>query len=313
MLIQALSLARSGRVPEGLAILKQLAAQGEPEALFNLAEILWCGGPLPQDHARARTLYRLASEAGNVHAKLAYTNLLGSGIAGPRDWPVALQRLREEAKSSERRLRTLRLTERMDLDEVGDPGLAPAAERLSEAPFVSLHRAAFSAEECAYLLSIADSCYAPSLVGDGFGRQVRSDVRTSDTAHLHWLIEDPAIHALNRRLAAISGTSPEQGEPLQVLRYRPGQEYRPHIDWDSNENGRIMTALVYLNEDFTGGETHFVRTGLKAKGRLGDVLVFRSAAADGGLDPLSEHAGLPVDSGIKYIASRWIHAQRFAP
>ena len=47
------------------------------------------------------------------------------------------------------------------------------------------------------------------------------------------------------------------------------------------------------------------------RGRLGDVLVFVSADPQGGLDPLSEHAGLPVERGVKYLASRWIHARRY--
>ena len=48
---------------------------------------------------------------------------------------------------------------------------------------------------------------------------------------MHWLIEDPVIHALNRRLAAVSGTAWDQGEPLQILRYSPGQQYRNHFDF----------------------------------------------------------------------------------
>ena len=55
-----------------------------------------------------------------------------------------------------------------------------------------------------------------------------------------------------------------------------------------------------------------MKTGLTVKGKRGGVLVFRSQGADGGCDLLSEHAGLPVTSGVKYLASRWIHEQRYA-
>jgi prolyl 4-hydroxylase len=139
---------------------------------------------------------------------------------------------------------------------------------------------------------------------------IRTLLRTSDGSTLHWLVEDPATHALNRRLARFTGTDVNQGEPLHILRYRPGQEYRPHVDWLLDDNPRVLTALVYLNDEYTGGETAFVKTGLKVRGRKGDVLVFRSQGADGGLDPMSEHAGLPVTSGIKYLASRWIRARK---
>ena len=67
-----------------------------------------------------------------------------------------------------------------------------------------------------------------------------------------------------------------QGEPLQILRYQPGQEYRPHFDWLDVGNRRVMTALIYLNDDYEGGETAFTKTGLKVKGRTGDVIIFKS-------------------------------------
>ena len=176
---------------------------------------------------------------------------------------------------------------------------------------MTLFPGAFSAAECDYLIEAPKPAFQPSLVDDGTGRYIRDTIRTSDGTTFHWLIEDPAVHALNRRLAALSGTRPEQGESLYILRYAPGQQYHPHMDWDLLPNPRIMTALVYLNEDYQGGETLFVKTGLKVRGRKGDVLVFRSQAPDGGADLLSEHAGLPVTKGVKFLASRWIHESRY--
>jgi len=132
-------------------------------------------------------------------------------------------------------------------------------------------------------------------------------VRTSDGASFPWASEDLVISALNRRIAAASGTDVKCGEPLQVLRYRPGQEYRPHFDaLPSNENQRVLTMLVYLNSGYSGGETSFTRAGLTVAGRMGDALLFRNARPGGSPDLNAEHAGLPVSSGEKYLASRWI-------
>ena len=64
------------------------------------------------------------------------------------------------------------------------------------------------------------------VVDPASGRQLRDPVRVCDSVGFTWPLENPAIHALNRRLAAASGTASEQGEPLQVLRYRPGGEYQ---------------------------------------------------------------------------------------
>jgi prolyl 4-hydroxylase len=97
-----------------------------------------------------------------------------------------------------------------------------------------------------------------------------------------------------------------------LLRYSPGGEYRAHMDALSNEaNQRILTVLVYLSDDYRGGETSFPRAGLVFRGAPGEALVFRNALPDGRPDPATVHAGLPVEAGVKYLASRWIRAERF--
>ncbi|MGQ0660071.1 2OG-Fe(II) oxygenase [Sphingosinicella sp.] len=314
MLQQAISLSAAGRNPEAVLIISRLAAQDEPEALALLAEMKWRGGMVPQDPVQGRELYRRASEGGHQAAAHSYTNLLANGVAGHRDWPQAMDRLRVEARKDQRRRQMLAILERMRMDDDGDPACVPDVEPLSESPHVRLFERLFTATECDYLKQVAQPGYQPSTVFDANRRLVRDPIRTSDSSTIHWLMEDPVVHALNRRLAAVTGTMADQGEAMQILRYRPGQQYRSHFDFaQSSDNQRCQTALVYLNHDYRGGETCFVRTGLKVKGRKGDALVFRSALSDRSLDPMSEHAGLPVTSGTKVIASRWIRERRWQP
>jgi prolyl 4-hydroxylase len=313
LLDQAVAMARAGRKAECLALTERAAAEGDAEGLLWLAEVYWNGGPRPQDHARARELFRRAAEAGHPLAHAGYTNLLASGAAGPRDWSAALRRLNQEAVENPKRAQARALVEQMELTENGDPRAVPAGEMLSSTPQVTLFTAALTPAECAYLLECPDREFRQARVGDGKGGERLNPVRTSEEAPIHPLIEDPAVHAINRRLAVLSATQAEQGEPLQLLRYRPGQEYRPHMDWVEGGNRRVQTALIYLNEDYSGGETLFVKTGLKVKGRTGDVLVFRNHGPDNRAEPLSEHAGLPVRDGVKFIASRWICERRYLP
>jgi len=311
VLAHAIAIAQAGREAEAIRIIEGLAALGEKEAIFTLADLNWRGSSeVPQNFARARMLFGRASDAGHPVALRAYTNLLASGIAGPADWPAAMRRLREEARYDTRRAHMLSLIEAMNLDEKGDPKSTAPGRRLSDTPRVTLFEGAFSAAECDFLMLVAEPTYEASLVKDDRGRHVRDKVRTSDGSTIHWLIEDPATHAINRRLAALSETRVEQGEALQILRYRPGQQYHPHVDWLGDKNKRILTALIYLNDGYQGGETEFVKTGLRVKGRKGDALVFSSIGDNGEFEPLSEHAGLPVTSGQKYLASRWIRAGR---
>ncbi|WP_444854141.1 2OG-Fe(II) oxygenase [Sphingosinicella sp.] len=311
--MQAFQLLGAGRAPEAILIVNRLAAQGDANAQLTLAEMTW-GGMVKQDPVAARVLFEKSAQGGNAIAATRVTNLLASGIAGARDWGAALDRLGEEARRDPARKAALELIVKMRLDDAGDPVTLPAPERLSDAPDVIMSRQLFTAAECDYLARLAAPGFTPSVVNDAAGKAVRDPIRTSDGSTLHWLIEDPAVHALNRRLAAAAGTDAGQGEAMQILRYRPGEQYRPHFDFvRASDNQRMMTALVYLNEDYEGGETSFVKTGLKVKGLKGDALIFRSATADREIDPLSEHAGLPVTRGVKLLASRWIREKRWVP
>lgn len=311
--MQALALVQAGRKPEALLVLNQLGAAGHGEALRILGELRW-GGQVDADPAAGRALFERAAEAGDSTAAIYVTNLLASGIAGLREWQRAVERLRGEAGRDPQRRAAFELLGRMKLDGTGDPLAVRPGERVSGNPDVVRHASLLSAAECAYVLDVAWPGYAPSTVYDSQRRLVRDPIRSSDGSTLHWLIEDPAIHALNRRIAAACATDAAQGEAAQVLRYKPGQEYRPHFDFvRAAPNQRILTALVWLNHDFKGGETAFPKAGLKLKGRKGDAIVFRNALPDGGIDPLTEHAGQPVTAGTKFLYSRWIRAARWQP
>ena len=255
------------------------------------------------DVAAARDLFARAAAAGSSKAAVIHCNLVASGV----DWEEGLRLLRGLAQSSPRCRRELELVEAMA------PGPIPAGELLSEAPRVTLFRGLFTAAECRYLIGAATPMLEPAVVIDAAtGRQRPDPVRISDGTGFTLPLENPAVHALNRRLARASGTDVSQGEPLQVLRYRPGGEYKPHFDAIPGfANQRILTMIVWLNEDYEGGETLFMKTGAKLRGRTGDALLFRNTLPDGTRDPAAAHAGLKVTGGEKLIASRWIRARPF--
>ena len=314
MLQQAVRLSVGGRNAEAMLIVSRLVAERHPQAMAMLAEMKWRGGMVPQDPIAARDLWRQAAALGHGQSGAITTNLMANGVAGPRDWPAALDRLRKEARRDPARKAALQLVERMALDGNGDPAKLAKAERLALRPDAWRVERLFTAAECDYLRQLVDKDYEPSFVNDASGRPVRDPIRTSDGATLHWMVEDPAVHALNRRLAAISGTEYEQGEATLILRYKGAQEYKPHFDFVRSEvNQRVKTVLVYLNHDYEGGETCFPAADLKVKGRKGDALIFTSALPDRSVDPLSKHAGLPVTRGTKYLCTKWIREKRWVP
>jgi prolyl 4-hydroxylase len=311
---QAIDLMNAGRVDEGVHMLRTVASSRDPQAMYLLARLTWSGNMVPQDPERGRLLFEYAAGLGHGPANVLATNLMASGIAGTRDWAAAVERLAVEARKVPERLAALELITAMNLDSNGDPSTVIEPVRLSDAPDARVFKGLMTPQECSYLIRAAEPLFQPSMIYDDSGREIRNPIRTSDGAGIYWLLEDPAIHALNRRIAKATGSSYDQGEPLQVLRYVPGQEYRPHFDFlEAVDNPRPWTALIYLNDDYEGGATRFVKTDLDVRGDTGDVLVFGNAGADGKRDPLSEHAGLPVTAGTKYLATRWIRERRIIP
>jgi prolyl 4-hydroxylase len=285
----------------------------DPRTLFDSAAAKLRGVGAARDLPGALELFRQAAGAGRVDAAVIYCNLLAAGVGGPRRWNEALRLLAALAEVNPRSRLELERVEAMALTVDGDPVEVPRGELLCEAPAITRFERLFCAEECAWLASAGAPMLEPAVVIDpATGRQRPDPVRVCDSVGFTWPLENPAIHALNRRLAAASGTSPGQGEPLQLLRYRPGGEYRPHFDSIPGfANQRAMTMLVWLNDDYEGGETHFPTPRLKLKGRAGDAILFRNTGPDGRRDPAAGHSGLPVSAGEKLIASRWIRERPF--
>ena len=308
---RAAALVEAGRTQEAVRLLESSAAANDPEALYTLAMCRVSGQLLPRDLQAAKQLFGRAAAAGDAESAQIHVAFVTHGAGGDADWAKGVEMLEDLAGSDETARRQLALIHKMALTDGGDPLSVPQAERLSQSPEVHCVRALFTQDECAFLIEAAVPRLQRALVTDrATGRLVQTQVRTADTAPFPLIAENPAVHALNRRMAAASGTTVEQGEPLQVLRYTPGQEYRAHFDaLAAGSNQRVLTMLVYLNEGYEGGETAFLQTGLKFKGRTGDALLFRNASADGQPDPMSQHAGLPVTRGTKMIASRWIRAR----
>ena len=137
------------------------------------------------------------------------------------------------------------------------------------------------------------------------------------------MLEDISLLLIQRRMASVVGTTPAYSEYLQLLRYRNGQEYRPHRDYlppsmitsiaDGGSGQRESTVIVYLNDVENGGETEFIELNKKIAPKTGRVLAFKNLHSDGSPDTRTLHAGLPVSSGSKWIATMWIHQGVFRP
>jgi hypothetical protein len=88
-------------------------------------------------------------------------------------------------------------------------------------------------------------------------------------------------------------------EPISLLRYQFGQKYDAHYDGGSSTN-RSVSPILYLNDDYEGGEIEFVNFNLKIKPKPGSLYLFPATYA-------YRHIAHPVTSGTKYAIVTWLH------
>jgi prolyl 4-hydroxylase len=207
-----------------------------------------------------------------------------------------------------------------------DAWLAPTAGReLHGAPRVFATEGLIAPEICAWLIRCSRPRLQPAQVFESSSGQVtRSELRTNMVARFG-LLDATLLHILiQAKIAAAAGVALDHLEAFSVLNYAVGEEAREHADYiDPAAAGaaaqiarlgqRVATALVYLNDDYTGGETAFPALDIAHRGKTGDALVFRGTDADSMPDPRSIHAGRAPLSGEKWVLSQFIRDRRMIP
>lgn len=88
-----------------------------------------------------------------------------------------------------------------------------------------------------------------------------------------------------------------------LLKYEKGQKFDTHVDaiyGNTHFQNRQLSCLLYLNDDYKGGETKFLRQNLQIKPPAGSVAVFPPFYTH-------PHSGEPVICGVKYVAVTWLY------
>jgi hypothetical protein len=88
-------------------------------------------------------------------------------------------------------------------------------------------------------------------------------------------------------------------EGFDLLKYQAGQEYKAHHDGDTGL-GRAYSPILYLNDDYSGGELEFVNFNITIKPKAGMLVIFPSSY------PYA-HIAHPVKTGTKYAIVTWLH------
>lgn len=189
-----------------------------------------------------------------------------------------------------------------------------------EHPRIVLFGNVLSAEECDAIMSAAQPQMARSRTVETRtgGEEINAD-RTSE-GMFFVRGQTPEVQRLEARLAQLLHWPLENGEGLQVLRYGPGAEYKPHHDYfDPAEPGtativrrggqRVGTVVIYLNDPEEGGGTSFPEARLRIQPRKGNAVFFSYAQPQA--HTLTLHGGDPVLRGEKWIATKWLREREF--
>jgi len=187
-------------------------------------------------------------------------------------------------------------------------------------PFVVVFGNFLSECECDHLIEIAQPRLKRSLTVDNeTGGEEINNSRTSNGAFLTG-VETQTYRRIEQRISDVLRWPLDKSEPIQVLRYSIGEQYKPHYDYfDPVYPGtstilkrggqRIATLLLYLQTPATGGGTMFPDIGLEVKPIRGTAVFFAYDTPHP--DTKTLHGSVPVFSGEKYIATKWFRTDKF--
>ncbi len=271
---------------------------------------------LPPAEARRHERCWLPGWSGQNQFKL----MLPTGTAAPRRLPWQRSSAKRRLSPRDEDQATCPVDVRRYTPRVAAPSLSISipphtphevrVQHVLASPRVRLLHDFITADEAEAILQLAQPLFHRSPV-----RSVATDRRTSSTATLigggNW-----AVGAVRARISAFSGYDDPMLEPLQVVRYHPGEKYEAHHDLFDlcdfpQKPRRHLTFLIYLNElpDGAGGDTTFPRLNLRIKPTKYTALVFNDVLDNGMDDERTEHAGTAPASGVKYAINCWIRAR----
>ena len=311
-----------------LAELRRRAEDGDAHALTMLGRRLLTGQgvtPAPRDGIAC---IERAAALGDGEATALLALFEAWGVLRARDVSSALDRLQRAAElgwtAAQHELRFLARSDGEDWASLRArvdvaAWTAPTKVRvLTESPGIRVSEGFATPAECAWLIELGRPGLRPALIyrKDAIGH-VASASRTNTESDYTIARADIVLNLVRARLAGTAGVESRYFEVAKLLHYEPGQRFEPHCDFQepttpaleqevARHGQRVATALLYLNDDYEGGETDFPRIGLQYRGARGDLLMFDNVRPSGALDYDTLHAGLPPTRGVKWLYSQWI-------
>lgn len=91
-----------------------------------------------------------------------------------------------------------------------------------------------------------------------------------------------------------------QKMPISISKYFLDAYMGPHTDSSPSPTTEHVSAVLYLNDNYSGGEINFPEQGVKIKPKAGSLVIFPSI-------PPFYHESLKILNGIKYMSPAFWH------
>lgn len=180
----------------------------------------------------------------------------------------------------------------------------------------------FTLNEMEYVIHCYKNKLNPAVVFGSSGGNTEIDKQIRDASGYFIPDYNFIVERFKNITSNITGIPVSHQEKPNFIKYKKGGFYKAHFDgFNDSENGkqkmipngqRMFTSILYLNDDFEGGETFFPKIEKTIKPSPGKIYIWRNASDDLKLDPKSLHGGHPVDSGVKYIIVIWTRSNSLA-
>ncbi len=330
-----------GQDSEAVEWIRKAIAGGEVNAKTLLAERFITRAPYNSEEGR-RLLFSAVAEHDPEATHVAAV-FYACGIHVQRDWNTSFEYLARAAELGFPRARdelTLLATGNTTRDREMEPApehwtklcqeidlaswlAVPPQNVVSRDPRIMIVENVVSESICDWLIERAKPNRAAATVFDqATGELHRSETRTNSAAGFNAFKMDMIFAMLRLRITALTGLSTGM-ESINILHYEPGQSYSPHFDFIAATHSdaslltqgrqRVVTFLLYLNDDYEGGETRFPRIPWQHKGQKGDAMFFWNVDMQGQPDPKTLHEGSAPTKGEKWVLSQWIQRDLRTP
>ncbi|MFK7958069.1 MAG: 2OG-Fe(II) oxygenase [Lysobacterales bacterium] len=140
--------------------------------------------------------------------------------------------------------------------------------------------------------------------------QVRDPGRVTQAVNMdkrESVMQDMMRQALKEQVGSRYGSPAQRFEPPYILRYPPGGKYVLHCDGEQFDEeaqrwyrirDRDVSLLIYLNDNYEGGQLQFDILNFTYTPQAGDLVFFPS-------NHLFSHQSLPIQSGYKWAIVSW--------